>query len=149
MSRERYLVSSYGDNREGTRQGLAKFFELCLKHGSGVIVVPTIGNVDGTLFTQVLKPEIAQALIKHRTVSIGEGNTITLCGSTTLKNHRGAKVYLALWGSEKMIEDIEVNCHSCVAVVLVTWLPEDAHAWVKNYSVTSIYNDGVKKTPEA
>ncbi|WP_242207676.1 MULTISPECIES: hypothetical protein [unclassified Pseudomonas] len=147
MSRERYLVSSYGDNREGTLQGLAKFFELCLNNGSGVIVVPTIGNVDGTLFTKVLPEEIAKALIKNRTVSIGDGKTITLCGSTTLKKHTREKVYLALWGTDKMISDIEDSCQSCVALVLVTWLPEDAHAWVKMNKVTLIYDDGVKKTP--
>ncbi|MCO5367807.1 hypothetical protein [Pseudomonas alliivorans] len=147
MSRERYLVSSYGDNLEGTLKGLAAFFELCLKHGSGVIVVPTIGNIDGTLFTKVLPEKISKALIKHKKVSIGDGRTITLCGSTTLRKHTREKVYLALWGTRKVTEEIESSCHSCVALVLVTWLPEDAHAWVKGHKVTSIYDDGVKQAP--
>lgn len=148
MDRERYLVSSYGANPEGTRQGLAKFFELCAKLGSGVIVVPTIGNLDGTMFTQVLPSTTAKALIKHRTVSIGEGKTIALCGSATLKNYARATVYLALWGTKDIIGKIETDCPSCKAEVLVTWLPEDAQRWVTTYNVTTIYHDGVESTPK-
>ncbi|WJV23176.1 MULTISPECIES: hypothetical protein [Pseudomonas] len=138
MSRERYLFSASGDNKERTTQGLAKFFELCAEHGSGVIVVPVIGKVDSTLFTKVLKPELAKALIKNRTVTFGAGKTITLCSSTTLNKHTGAKVYLTLWCSEKVIYEIEKSCYSCVAEVFVTWAPEDADAWTKAYEVTSI-----------
>lgn len=148
MSRERYLVSSYGDNREGTRQGILKFFELCQKLGSGVIVVPTIGNVDGTLLTDVLTPAISKALIEHRTVQIGNGKTISLCGSATLKKYTGATVYLALWGTKDMIEKIEADCSSFTAVVLVTWVPEDAQQWVRAYKVTTIYHDGVVSSPK-
>ncbi|QHC92606.1 hypothetical protein PchlR47_31310 [Pseudomonas chlororaphis] len=100
------------------------------------------------MLTQVLSPVIANALIKHRTVSIGEGKTISLCGSATLKSHTGAAVYLALWGSKGMIGKIEADCSSCKAAVLVTWLPEDAQGWVKAYNVITIYHDGVESTPK-
>jgi len=147
MSRGRYLVSSYGDNQEGTRVGLAKFFELCQRHGSGVIVVPTIGNVKGTMFSQVLPEALANTLITKRTVTFAEGQTITLCGSTTLKNFTQAKVYLALWGQADTIEKIERDCYSCTAEVFVTWLPEDSKEWARKHKVTTIYDDGVKSTP--
>lgn len=148
MSRERYLVSSYGDNLEGTRVGLARFFELCQIHGSGVIVVPTIGNVSGTMFTQVLPEALAKMLISKRTISISEGKTVTLCGSSALKNFTRANVYLALWGQAGTIDEIESNCYSCTAEVFVTWLPEDSKEWVRTYQVTKIYGDGVTSTPQ-
>lgn len=148
MSRERYLVSSYGGNPEGTRVGLAKFFELCLSHGSGVIVVPTIGNVSGTMFTQVLPDALAKTLISKRTISIGDGKTITLCGSSTLKNFTRANVYLALWGQGGTIEQIENECYSCTAEVFVTWVPEDSKEWIRKHKVTKIYDDGVTSTPD-
>lgn len=148
MSRERYLVSSYGGNPDGTRVGLAKFFELCLSHGSGVIVVPTIGNVSGTMFTQVLPEALAKTLISKRTISIGDGKTVTLCGSTNLKNFTQARVYLALWGQAGTIEKIEKDCYSCTAEVFVTWLPEDSKEWARKYSVTTIYDDGVTSSPQ-
>ncbi|EJM26376.1 hypothetical protein [Pseudomonas sp. GM25] len=147
MSRERYLVSSYGGNPEGTRVGLAKFFELCLSHGSGVIVVPTIGNVSGTMFTQVLPNALAKTLISKRVISIGDGKTITLCGSSTLKNFTKGNVYLTLWGQAGTIEKIESDCYSCTAEVFVTWLPEDSKEWARTYKVTKIYDDGVTSTP--
>lgn len=148
MSRERYLVSSYGGNPEGTRVGLAKFFELCMSHGSGVIVVPTIGKVSGTMFTQVLPEALAKTLISKRTISIGDEKTITLCGSTTLKNFTRANVYLALWGQAGTIETIEKDCYSCTAEVFVTWLPEDSKEWSREHKVTKIYDDGVTSTPQ-
>lgn len=112
-----------------------------------MIVVPTIGNVSGTMFTQVLPEALAKTLISKRTISIGEGKTISLCGTSTLKNFTRANVYLALWGQSGTIEKIESDCYSCTAEVLVTWHPDDSKEWARKHPVTKIYDDGVTSTP--
>lgn len=141
MNRERYLVKSYGDNIEGTKVGLIKFLELCQKYGSGVIVVPMLQNIDHTMLTTVLGEEKSKKLIKNRTLPIENGKTVGLCSANTLKNHTHFSVYLALWGSNDIIQAIEKTCHNREAVILVTWIPEDSKDWLLHNTVTVIYDD--------
>lgn len=54
MNRERYLVKSTGDNRKGTEAGFAKLLDLMRKYDEGVIVVPQLKNVEGTLLGDLL-----------------------------------------------------------------------------------------------
>lgn len=141
MKQEKYLVKSFGDNQEGTNVGLKKFFELCGRDGNGVIVVPMLKNLAYSMFAIALGEELSKKFIKERTLSISEGTTISLCSSNTLKNFTRANVYLALWGSDDMIQDIEKNCQNYKSIVLVTWLPKDSEEWTKNSSVLVIYDD--------
>lgn len=142
MVLERFLVKSYGDNEEGTRQGLIKLIELCNKPLHGVIVVPTIGQVKGTILTNVLGEELSKILIKNREVILNNGAKISLCGSNTLKNYKNAEIYLALWASKFTIQDIETQCYNCKYIVNVTWNPQDAEDWIKDNPFTFIYDDG-------
>ena len=140
MSRERYLVKSFGDNLEGTKTGVGKFIKLCLRDGDGVIVVPTLKDVRHTILSSVLGEDLTKKLVRDREIEI-DGKKIKLCSSSTLKNHKYSQVYLALWGTKDMIEDIETECLSCTSVVLVTWLPDDSVDWVRNHPVTVVYDD--------
>lgn len=144
MIRERYLLQSYGDNLEATRLGLVKFIELCQKLGHGVIVVPTLNNLRHGMFEMVLGQELSKELIKNRTIRFQNNSTISLCFSQTLKKFRDSDVYLALWGTAPLIEDIESKCHGWRACVLVTWMPDDSKSWKRDYPVKIIYDD--KKT---
>ena len=140
MNRERYLVKSFGDNIDGTKIGISKLIQLLGKYQSAVIVVPNIGQVKNTMLTTVLGEDLSKALIKNRIINIEEGKALSLCASTTLKKHKNSDAYLALWGTENMISDIE-NLTTCKAVVLVTWLAKDAEKWSELYSPTVIYDD--------
>lgn len=142
MNRERYLVSSYGDNEEGTHQGLMKFIQLCEHHGNGVIVVPNIGQVRHSMLVSILGEELSKKLFKDRVLKIESGKKIAICASSTLKNYRDADVYLALWGSEDMIQNIEDSCFAWKSVVLVTWTPSDSKSWRREKPVKVIYDDG-------
>lgn len=141
MNRERYLVKSNGDNQEGTKVGVSKLIELLRdKYQSAVIVVPSIGQVKNTMLTTVLGEDLSKTLIKKKSINIGQSKTLSLCASSTLKNHKNSDAYLALWGTEKMIGDIE-KLTACKAAVLVTWLPKDSEKWGESYSPTVIYDD--------
>jgi hypothetical protein len=140
MNQERYLVKSFGDNIEGTQVGLAKLLELLKNHKNAVIVVPLIGQVKGTMLVKVLGEKLSNQLIKDRVLTFDNGNTISLCAHSTLKNYRHADVYLALWGTEQMIMDIE-NLPQYKATILVTWLPKDSEKWATQYPVQVIYDD--------
>ncbi|MGZ6518819.1 MAG: hypothetical protein ACXVED_14625 [Bacteroidia bacterium] len=140
MNRERYLVKSYGDNIEGTRVGLTKLLELLNNHNNAVIVVPLIGQIKGTMLVNVLGEELSKQLIKDRVLKFGDGKTISLCAHSTLKNHRYADIYLALWGTEQTIMDIE-ELSQWKAAILITWLRKDSEKWTEKYSVEVIYDD--------
>ncbi|EHR5764840.1 TPA: hypothetical protein ACMD08_004487 [Vibrio parahaemolyticus] len=141
MGRERYLVRSFGDNIEGTKAGVGKTLELLLgKYNSAVIVVPQIGQVKHTMLKDVLGEELSKVLIRDRVIKLEGGKTLSICASTTLRSHTNNEVYLALWGTEKIISDIEAII-ACKAVVLVTWLPKDAAAWSNSYSPKVIFDD--------
>ncbi|WP_419572083.1 hypothetical protein [Rheinheimera sp.] len=140
MGKERFLVKSFGDNIEGTRIGLAKLLELLAHHQHAVIVVPTIGQVKGTLLEKVLGEKLSKKLINDRVLDLDDGKKISLCGHATLKNYSNADVYLVLWGTKLMIADIE-KLLGWKAVVLVTWLKADCEEWEKSYPVQVIYDD--------
>ena len=141
MVRERFLVKSFGDNADGTRAGLVKLLQLADTHKSSVIVVPALNQVKGSLLTAVLGEQLSAILIKHRKITLENGNSIELCSQATLKNFQRADAYLALWGSKDSIEDIEA-LHLWTSCILVTWGPEDSAKWVETHDVQVIYDDG-------
>lgn len=140
MNRDRFLVKSFGDNIEGTKVGLAKTLELLNNYNHAVIVVPTIGKVDGTMLVTALGEELSKNLIKNREVNLANNKKISLCGQQTLKNYKHADVYLALWGTEYIIAEIEA-LHKWKAAILVTWQPGDSAAWEAANKVSVIYDD--------
>jgi hypothetical protein len=141
MPRERFLVKSFGDNADGTRAGLIKLVELSATHKSCVIVVPDFSGVQGSLLTVVLGDRLSAVLIKDRKIELENGHSIELCSQGTLKNFRRADAYLALWGSEHIVENIEALL-LWTSFILVTWVPEDSSRWVHAHDVQVIYDDG-------
>lgn len=140
MERKRFLVRSTGDNLEGTKVGLAKFLELIGSDKNGVIVAPKLSGLESTLLVPALGQDVANRLIKNRTLAFSSGNRIDLCSQQTLRNFTRADVYLALWASEYMIEAIEaLSCWS--NLVVVTWSPTDAQRWSASHEVQTIYDD--------
>ena len=141
MNRKRYLVKSYGDNRDGTRAGLQSFFANLQPKTTGVIVVPTLGNVKDTILVDVLGEDLSRQLIKSREISLQDGITIHLCSAGTLKNFKYANSYLALWAPESTIEAVEQLTSWSFATV-VTWLASDAEKWSSDHEVDVIFDDG-------
>lgn len=141
MSRERFLVKSYGDNVDGTRAGLVKLLQLAATHKSCVIVVPALNQVKGTMLVDVLGEQLSEILIKNRKIELKTGNTIELCSHATLKNFPRADAYLALWVSESIVEEIEALL-LWTSFILVTWTPADSAKWVEAQTVEVIYDDG-------
>ena len=140
MNRERFLVKSFGDNIDGTKAGLIKLIQLLDAHDHVVIVVPEIGKIKGTILVDALGEDVSKALIKNREIAFQGNKKISLCAHSTLKNYRYADAYLALWGTEYMVADIEALT-SWKSFVLVTWLPKDSAQWEAAHSVTVIYDD--------
>jgi len=140
MSRERFLVKSFGDNIDGTRAGLIKLIQLLDTYDHAVIVVPEIGKVKSTMLVDVLGEDVSKALIKNREITFSGNKKISLCAQATLKNYKYADAYLALWGSEYTIADIEA-LPQWKAVVLVTWQPNDSSKWEAANTVSVIYDD--------
>lgn len=140
MNRERYLVKSFGDNLDGTKAGLTKLIKVMDHHKNVVIVVPKIGDVKHTMLMDVLGEKHSKELVKKRTLTFKDDRRLTLCGHATLKNHKYADAYLALWGSEQTIDDIEA-LPNWKSVVLVTWIPKDSEIWERNHAVEIIFDD--------
>lgn len=144
MNRERYLAKSVGDNIEGTRAGLVKFLELLGQYDDAVIVVPSIRDYKGTLLDTLLQgynPALAKALIRDREIVLDGNSRVALCAHATLKNYSRSKLYLGLWGAHDTIADIEA-LHNWRAVVHVSWQSGDYAAWIRDYPVDVIYDDG-------
>jgi len=141
VPRNRFLVKSSGDNADGTRAGLVQLIELSATHKSCVIVVPALNHIKVSLLAVALGDQLATELIKHRKITLHNGSSIELCAQATLKNFRRANAYLALWGSEYMVEDIEA-LQLWTSFVLVTWIAADSVKWVQAHDVQVIYNDG-------
>lgn len=140
MNRNRFLVKSFGDNIEGTEVGLTKLLQLLSDYTHAVIVVPVIGQVKDTMLVKVLGEQRSKKLIKNRTLQLEDGKTISLCAHSALKNFRHADIYLALWGTEQTIIDIE-SLPQWKAAIHVTWLPKDSEKWAASHSVKVIYDD--------
>lgn len=140
MNRNRFLVKSFGDNIEGTRVGLAKLLQLLNEYTHAVIVVPLIGQIKGSMLDKVLGEQLSKKLIKDRVIELENGKKISLCAHSALKNFRGADIYLALWGTEQTIMDIE-DLPQWKAAIHVTWLPQDSEKWTASHPVTIIYDD--------
>jgi hypothetical protein len=134
-------VKSFGDNEEATRIGVAKLLELLGTHSTGVIVVPDLGQVKSTMLVNILGEDLSKSLIRDRQITFKDGKALQLCSQATLKSYRRADVYLALWGTEYAIEDIEA-LPGWQAAILVTWIPADSARWVQKHSVQVIYDDG-------
>ncbi|QQB53221.1 hypothetical protein [Delftia acidovorans] len=127
MNRKRFLRLAYGDDIASTQAGLNKFLAEVKLEGPGVIVVPTLQNFSHTMLATVIGEDAARAFLKDRTFSY-HGSTISLCSDRTLNNFRSAKVYLALWSSSHLIDEIE-SLHNWRSLIWVTWLPNEASAW--------------------
>lgn len=140
MNRERFLVKSFGDNIEGTKAGLVKLVQLLETYDHAVIVVPEIGKVKSTMLANVFDEDTLRALIKNREINFPGNKKISLCAQATLKNYKYADAYLALWGSECTIDNIEA-LHRWKAAVLVTWQPNDSAKWEAANRVSVIYDD--------
>jgi hypothetical protein len=140
MSRKRFLAKSYGDNPEGTKEGLVQMLRALGTYNNAVIVVPILKNVNASMLVKVLDEPLSSTLIKDREVRTADGKTIHLCGQKTLKNYRCGDVYLDLWGSEDSIYAIEA-LPSWHQAILVTWHPQDSQKWEQEYQVTVIYDD--------
>lgn len=144
MNRERFLVKSFGDNIDGARTGLAKLRQLLDTYDHAVIVVPSIGNVKHTMLVDVLVDvlgeDISKALMKNREINLSGNKKISLCAQATLKNYKYADAYLALWGSEHSISDIEA-LPQCKAIVFVTWQSNDSEKWEAANRVNVVYDD--------
>lgn len=97
MTKQRFLIKSYGDNLDGTRAGLIKLLELTNDHKICVIVVPRLGDVKHSLLAKVLGEDLSKALIKNRKIALDNRSEIILCSIGTLKNFKYADAYLALW----------------------------------------------------
>lgn len=141
MTRERFLVKSFGDNPEGARVGLVKLLEMLETAKSGVVVVPRLGDLKHSMLVDILGEEKTAQFIKQREIVFSDGKKISLCSLTTLKNHKYSNAYLALWGSKETIAAIE-PLGTWSALVLVTWLPKDSEQWQKDHAVTVLYDDG-------
>lgn len=132
MTKMRFLRRAHGDDQAAVAAGLALFLRECETEGDGVIVVPTLQNVSATMLTGVLGPELSKKLYKDRSFTWG-ASTVSLCSDATLKNYSYAKVYLALWSSNHLVDEIE-KLGSWRSLVWVTWLPDEANAWAERYN---------------
>jgi len=132
MTKKRFLRRAHGDDQAAVAAGLALFLRECEVVGDAVIVVPTLKNVSATMLTGVLGHELAKRLYKDRSLPWG-GATISLCSDATLKNYRNAKVYLALWSTNHLVDEIE-QLGSWRSLVWVTWLPDEANAWAEKFN---------------
>ncbi|TLX21557.1 hypothetical protein [Thermomonas fusca] len=141
MARTRFLAKSFGDNRDGTRAGLRSFLENLQPKTTGVIVVPTLSNVKDTILVDVLGEDLSRQLIKNREITLQDGATIQLCSIATLKNHKYADSYLALWAPASTIEAVE-QLTSWSTATVVTWLASDADKWLTDHAVQIIFDDG-------
>ena len=137
-NRERYLLKAIGDDHQATIAGVAKFFDLCQKHGDGVIYVPTMQQVESTLLATAVGEQITKALAKHQPVTLPTGQHIGLCSDKTFKNYNRGSVYIVLWATPDMIEAVEKEAHACKAMVVVTWLENDADAWISSQNPTQL-----------
>lgn len=135
---ERYLINSVGDDLQATNRGVAEFYKLCQKYGDGVIYVPEMQNIKSTLLATAVGKEVVKSLSKHKSVTLSTGQPIELCSDRTFKNYRLGSVYLALWATPGMIENIEKDAYKCKAIVVVTWTENDADAWVTSKNPTQL-----------
>lgn len=140
MNRERFLVKSLGDNPEGVREGLVKLIQLLDTCDHAVIVVPQLRQLKQTILADVLGEENLRVLIKTREINFPGNKKISLCSQATLKDYEHADAYLALWGSQYTIEEIEA-LHKWKAVILVTWERVDSAKWEANNRVSVIYQN--------
>ncbi len=131
-NRKRFLRRAHGDDKGAVQAGLTVFLRECQHEGEGVIVVPSLQHVSATMLTSVLGEQLAKMLYKDRTITFS-GVTISLCSDATLKNYRSAKVYLALWSTSHLVDEIE-ELFNWRSLVWVTWLPDEANAWAAKYS---------------
>lgn len=138
INRERFLLKAIGDDHQATIAGVAKFFELCQKYGNGIIYVPTMQHVESTLLATAAGEHITKALAKHQAVTLPTGQKIDLCSDRTFKNYKRGNVYVVLWATPDMVEAVEREAHSCKAIVVVTWLENDADAWISSQNPTQL-----------
>lgn len=136
--RERFLFDAYGDDHNATIAATAKFFELCKKYGNGIIYVPTMKMVEATLLASAIGEENVKKLAKNTSMSIPSGQKVGLCSDKTFKNYKNADVYLVLWASPGMINNVENNAHTSKAIVVVTWNEKDADSWISGYKPTKL-----------
>ncbi|MEE9873349.1 MAG: hypothetical protein PBV86_21570 [Delftia lacustris] len=129
MNRKRFLRLANGDDMASAQAGLEKFLAEVKLEGSGVIVVPALQNFSHTMLATLIGEDAAGAFLKHRTFTY-HGFTISLCSDKTLNNYRSARVYLALWSSSHLIDEIEI-LHNWRSLTWVTWLPNEASAWAE------------------
>lgn len=137
-NRERYLLKAIGDDHQAICAGVAKFLGLCGLHCGGVIYVPTMQHVQSTLLAKAVGEQNTKALAKHQTVTLPTGQRIDLCSDRTFKNYKRGNVYLVLWATPDMIQSVERDAHACKAIVVVTWLENDADAWISSQNPTQL-----------
>lgn len=136
--RERFLFNAYGDDHKATIAATAKFFELCKEYGNGIIYVPTMKGVETTLLASAIGEESVKKLAKNTSMITSSGQKVSLCSDRTFNKHKNADVYLVLWATPSMIDNVESNAHSSKAIVVVTWLKEDADSWVAGHKPTKL-----------
>jgi hypothetical protein len=95
-------------------------------------------QVESTLLATAVGEQITKALAKHQPVTLPTGQHIGLCSDKTFKNYKRGSVYIVLWATPDMIEAVEKEAHACKAMVVVTWLENDADAWISSQNPTQL-----------
>jgi hypothetical protein len=140
VTRNRFLLKSFGNNPDGTREGLKCFHKRLQPNQTGVIVVPTLKNVSDTILVDVLGEEPSRQLIKDRQITLRDGATIHLCSINTLTKFKYADAYLALWAENHTIDAIEA-LPSWSVFTVVTWRASDADSWISDHEINVIFDD--------
>lgn len=136
MSKARYLVKAYGDDKEAMCRAIQCGFGLLSEIDDLVIVVPSIQNMDHSMFAEYLRSIVpadqVKSFFKNRIWHLPGGKKIHLCAASTLKNFTRSQGYLLLWGMPQTIEAVEA-IPSCRHIVELSWVEQDYANWVAKF----------------
>ena len=129
----RFIVENHGASSAGVHTALVGALDLCAQFGAKQItlVMPTKGNFDGTVISEVLGKEVTKALQKSRPVNI-EGVALCLESPQTLRNKMSSGVVLAAHISIKDMEIVDAT-HSANAILFLPWIEEEGKQWLSTW----------------
>lgn len=107
--------------------------ELVRNGGDGVLLVPTLSNVDGGGLEEALGSSLTKTLLTKRIVRIADGVNLRLETERTLKQSDRSTVILGVYVDDGSLDKVEA-LYTVKSIIVVPWLEADVERWKKTWS---------------
>lgn len=137
MNKNRTNYFLHGPRAEDLRRTLGLFLQLSQTSGQqGLLIWPTLRNLDSSTISDVLGEAVIKQLKKNRELRFSDGGSLKLVTWTDIPSQWNGPV-LAAYPNAKTLDKID-GMYSVTHLVVAGWSHDDIEQWVNRWSAVDL-----------